>query len=74
MMNRTYRAWINQPSKLQQLHSLHGMLCIVQDFGDSRYVKLWFTDGPVHSMQAPRLSVSEFKLSDVSNGRTNRRM
>ena len=61
-MKRTYRAWINQPSTLQPLNNLHGRYCIVEDDGDVT-VRLWFTEGSVHSMQAPRNSVSEVKLS-----------
>jgi hypothetical protein len=63
---RVYRAWINQPSNLQLLHALHGQRCIVEDT-EGETVRLWFTEGKTHSMQAPRLCVSEFKLSAAQN-------
>lgn len=57
-----YRAWINQPSTLQPLHSLHGKRCIVHDTGDQS-VTLYFTDGEVHSMTAMRQCISRIYLS-----------
>jgi len=56
----TYRAWINQPSTLDILHNLHGQRCIVQDTGD-RLVRIWFTEGAVHSMEVPRKCLSRFQ-------------
>ena len=57
-----YRAWINQPSTLQPLHSLHGTKCIaVHDRPGN--VRLYFTEGPVHSMDASPLCISKIKLS-----------
>lgn len=64
MTQQIYRAWINQPSTLQPLHALHGQCCIVEDHGDES-VRLWFTQGTVHSMEALRNCVSEIKLSDA---------
>jgi hypothetical protein len=61
-MRRTYRAWINQPRTQQALHRLHGRYCIVEDTGDTS-VRVWFTEGSVHSMMVPRDSVIECKLS-----------
>lgn len=62
-MKRTYRAWINQPSTLQPLHDKHGQRCIVVDDREKGTVRAWFTEGAVHSMEIPRLCVSEIKLS-----------
>lgn len=64
-----YRAWINQPSTLQPLHSLHGKVCIVHDNDiNSRNVTLYFTEGDVHSMDASRLCVSRVYLSNAETG------
>ena len=57
-----YRAWINQPSTLQSLHHLHGVKCIVEDNGGSS-VRLYFTEGAVHSMEALKLCISRVYLS-----------
>ena len=59
---KTYRAWINQPSTLQPLHSFHGKPCIVQDSGE-RSLRLWFTEGDIHSMEALRECISRVYLS-----------
>jgi hypothetical protein len=59
-----YRAWVNQPSTLQPLHRMHGMKCIVyDDHQDDGEVTLYFTDGPIHSMQARKLWISRVYLS-----------
>lgn len=60
-MTRTYRAWINQPSTLQPLHNFHGQYCIVEDTGENT-VRVWFTHGPIHSMQIPRMCISEVNI------------
>lgn len=53
-----YRAWINQPSKLQHLHHLHGKSCIaVHDRPGN--VRLYFTEGSIHSMDANPLCISK---------------
>lgn len=62
MSLRTYRAWIDQPSNLQPLNAYHGKRCIVQDDGKET-VRVWFTEGPVHSMEIPRLCISELYIS-----------
>ena len=74
MADKIYRAWINQPSTLQPtlqpLHHMHGKRCIaVEDRpGNVRlYVRLYFTEGPVHSMDAKPLWISKVKLSSVEN-------
>lgn len=64
MAMRTYRGWINQPSSLQPLHDMHGTPCIVQDSGGVT-VRVWFISGPVHSLEASRLCISEVKLSNT---------
>lgn len=58
---KTYRAWVNQPSKLQPLHGFHGKKCIVNDYGDT-VVTVWFTEGEIHSMVVPRNCVSKLSL------------
>ena len=57
---KTYRAWINQPSTLQPLHRLHGTRFIAQDSGE-RSVRIWFTEGDVHSMEVLRECLSKFQ-------------
>jgi hypothetical protein len=64
-MDKIYRAWINQPSTLQALHYLHGHHCIAQDKGED-HVRIFFTEGPVHSMRVPRQSISEIHLSKAT--------
>jgi len=62
MSNKIYRGWINQPSTLQDLHELHGKKCIVEDRGDAS-VRIWFTEGPVHSMMCLRGAVEREQIS-----------
>ena len=64
MKPRLYRAWINQPSTDQPLHALHGQRCIVEDHGRDS-VRIWFTEGDIHSMEVLRRCVSEIKLSEA---------
>jgi hypothetical protein len=59
---KIYRAFINQPSTLQPLHTLNGVRCLVQDNGGNT-IKVFFTSGPVHSMQIPRNCVSRLRIS-----------
>ena len=61
----TYRAWINQCGTTINPHrELHGKRCIVQDVGDP-FVRVWFTDGPIHSMEIHRLWISKLRLSSA---------
>lgn len=53
-----YRGWINQPSTLQPLHSFHGKRGIVVDEGDPYTMRMYFSEGIVVSIQAPRSAVS----------------
>lgn len=62
-MTQIYRAWIDQPSTLQPLHRLHGTRAIAVDDGDDVCVTLHFTEGSVHSMRAPRLSIRRIRIS-----------
>jgi len=55
---KIYRAWVNQPSTLQPLHSLNGTKCIAVDTGN-RSVRIYFTEGPVHSMEVLRECLSK---------------
>lgn len=64
MPTNIYRAWINQPSKFDALHSLHAMRCIAVDNGGTT-LEIYFTEGPVHSMLAPRHSIACIPLSSA---------
>lgn len=68
MTQKIYRGWINQPSTLQPLHELHGKSCIVVDNGDKDSVRLYFTEGEVHSMEALRRCVTRVYLSAAETG------
>lgn len=59
MTLKIYRGWINQPSRLQPDHALHGKVGIVVDDGQRLVVKMFFTEGPVHSLEVLRTSVAE---------------
>lgn len=56
-----YRGWINQPSKMQPLHRLHGTRVLVQ-VEDCLYggtnTRVWFLDGDTISMIVPPGTVS----------------
>ena len=52
-----YRAWINQPSKLQPLHAMHGTRGIVTAHNGNT-VTIYFVDGPTVSMEIPRNTIS----------------
>lgn len=59
-----YRAWINQPSTLDELHKLHGKYCIVsEDEKSSKFVTLYFTEGDLHSMTAPKKCINRCFIS-----------
>lgn len=57
---RVYRGWVNQPSTHQPLHSLHGKKCIVIHDRPGN-VRLWFTEGEIHSVDADPLCVTQEK-------------
>ena len=59
---RTYRGRVNQGNTHQPYKVRNGTPCIVQDYGDG-WVRIWFTEGPIHSMEVAKISVSEIKLS-----------
>jgi hypothetical protein len=62
---KIYRAWINQPSTLQPLHRLHGTYCIAVEDRPGN-VRLYFTEGAIHSMDADPICISKVKLSEAS--------
>jgi len=69
---RPYRAYINQPSKHQPLHKLHGKFCIAVpntlngNILDSELViDIYFTEGPIHSMRVLKRCISPILLSDA---------
>ena len=54
------RMWINQPSTLQKHHDLNGVrVLVVEPKGSERTLDVYFTSGPVISMQMERLTLSE---------------
>lgn len=61
-MTAIYRAFICQPSTLQPLHKLNGVYCIAVDNGGTT-IQLFFTEGSIHSIEAPRNSISKINLS-----------
>jgi hypothetical protein len=63
MAAKIYRAWINQPSTHDPLHSLHRTVCIAVEDRPGN-VRLYFTTGAVHSMDADPAWISQIKLSD----------
>lgn len=54
------RMWINQPSKLQPFHDLHGQR-VLANFSDSKeYPLVYFTEnGPKLSQIIPKSALSE---------------
>ncbi len=56
-MNLPQRMWVNQPSTLQLLHSLHGKNVLAVAEHDD-VMRIYFVDGPIVSQQAPRNSLS----------------
>ena len=69
MTPQIYRAWINQPSTQQPLHALHGKYCIAHDTGEAS-LRLYFTEGDLHSMEALRGCISRVFLSAAEQGAT----
>jgi streptomycin 6-kinase len=51
------RMWVNQPSTLQPLHSLHGTNVLAAPEGEGLF-RIWFLAGEVVSQQAPRAALS----------------
>lgn len=51
------RMWINQPSTLQPLHSLHGTNVLAHPDTDACY-RVYFLSGDVVSQQVPREALS----------------
>lgn len=58
-MIKIYRGWFDQPSTQQDYHALHGRRCIVYDSGEGKSVQVYFTEGPVRSMEVLRYCISE---------------
>lgn len=52
------RMWINQPSTSQPHHKLHGARVLVEE-PVVGYRRIWFTSGPVISMEIHMLALSE---------------
>jgi hypothetical protein len=54
------RMWVNQPSKFQPLHEIHGVRVLAQDseFGP-KFNRVWFTSGKIVSMEVPASVLSD---------------
>lgn len=52
------RMWINQPSTLQQHHNLHGRNVLAVWGKGVKFVRIYFTTGPVVSMEIERICLS----------------
>jgi len=52
------RMWVNQPSDLQAHHNLHGVNVLAETETDQIF-RVWFLSGSIHSMQLPRVALSE---------------
>lgn len=61
MCKKPYRALINQPSTHQPLHHLHGTRCIAVEDRPGN-VRLYFTHGEIHSMDADPSCISDLSL------------
>lgn len=58
MKTNLTRCWINQPSSLQPHHNLHGVRVLVAEDESPAYPRIYFLDGPVHSLTISRLALS----------------
>lgn len=60
------RYWINQPSTLQAHHALHGRNVLGADTRE-RFVRIYFTRGPVISMEIDRAALSRGWIGGQAN-------
>jgi hypothetical protein len=58
MTGNPRRCWINQPSKLQPLHHLHGTNVLAVPDTDT-CDRVYFLSGSILSQQVPRVVLSE---------------
>lgn len=63
------RVWINQPSTLQEFHSLHGVRAIADYSKDRDFPTIYFTSGPLISMTVPKNVLSKYSFN---NGEGNK--
>lgn len=71
MTNKIKRMWINQPSKLQQLHKLHATnVLAIKEHPERNIYRIYFLSGEVVSMDAPAntLSLGWLKQSTTIRG------
>lgn len=61
MTTKLYRGRFNQPSTLQPHHDWHWRTVIVEDNGGPK-VRVWFTEGPVHSAEVYRNTITNIGL------------
>lgn len=59
MSNLPRRMWINQPSKLQPLHELHGLNVLAVRDESGECARIYCLNGWVISQQAPWSSLSD---------------
>ena len=64
MKPKVDRYWINQPSKLQPHHDMHGVNVLAYHEYDDTY-RVYFTSGPVLSMQMFKSALSPGWVGDV---------
>jgi hypothetical protein len=68
-MTALTRAWINQPSKLQPFHRLHGTNVLAEAELDSQgFVRVWFLGGSTISQIFPLSSLSPGWLKSLDGG------
>lgn len=53
-----YRAWVNQPSTLQEYHKYHGKVGIAVEELKGDMVTLYFTEGNSLSIYIPKACIS----------------
>jgi hypothetical protein len=58
MSKTIQRMWINQPSSIQSMHTLHGIRVLACPDTDET-MRVYFLSGETVSMQVPRLALSK---------------
>lgn len=53
------RAWINQPSTLQDYHHLHGTNVLMMPEKESSSCQIYFLSGDIVSQRIPKLTLSK---------------
>jgi len=71
IQDKTYRAWINQPSTLDPDHDRHGKVGIIVNDDGGDYLTMWFTVGPTFSMRIARRSISKYHTGNPNHSDSN---